>query len=123
MTESRPAGQADLARPYLGLTALEGPAEDAGKTPEIALRKLRQEYVAVLKVDGTPATGPADHLLRHEVHNGPPVARRPLRGPPAGRQGAAPGRVAVSVVRDRHVWKVTRHVGGCGGFRARGADL
>ena len=87
MTESRPVGQADWARLYLLRTALEGSAEDAGRTPEIALCELRQECVAVPELPGTPAAIAADQLLRHELDSGPQVARRPLRGPPAGWQG------------------------------------
>jgi hypothetical protein len=85
MTESRSVGQADWARLYLLLTALEEPVEDAGRTPEIALRELRQEHPAVLEVDGAPAAIPADQLLRQELHNGRRLldalyAGRPLDG-------------------------------------------
>ena len=85
MTELRSVGQADLVRPYTLLTALEGPVEDAARTPEIALRELRREYAAALEVGGTPAAIPADQLLRHKVHNSPWLldarcAGRPLDG-------------------------------------------
>ena len=85
MTESRSVGQADLVRLHTLLTALEGPVEDAPRTPEIALRELRREYAAVLEVGGITAAVPADQLLCHKVHNSPWLldarcAGRPLDG-------------------------------------------
>jgi hypothetical protein len=85
MTDSRSVAQADWARLHLLRTALEGSVEDAGRTPEIALRELRQECVAVPELHGTPAAIAADQLLRHELDNGPRLldaryAGRPLDG-------------------------------------------
>ena len=94
-----------------------------GRTWEIVLRGLRQEHAAVPEEDGTPAAIPADQLLRHELHNGPWLLDARYAGRPLNGRALRPGHAAVSVIQHRHVWKGTRHVGGCGGFRAGGAGL
>ena len=94
-----------------------------GRTSEITLRGSRQEHAAVPEVDGTPAAIPADQLLRHALHNGPWLLDALYAGRPLNGRALRPGHAAVSVIQHRHVWKGTRHVGGCGGFRARGAGL
>jgi len=74
-------GEADWARLYLLLTALEGAVEDGGWMPRTALADLYIEHAAVLGWDGSAPDLPEGQLLRRELRYG----RRLLDALCAGR--------------------------------------
>jgi hypothetical protein len=74
-------GEADWARLYLLLTALEGAVEDAAWMPRTALADLCLEHAAVLGWDGSAPDLTEGQLLRRELRYG----RRLLDGLYAGR--------------------------------------
>jgi hypothetical protein len=74
-------GQADWARLYLLLTALEGAVEDSGWMPRTALADLCLQHATALGWDGSVPDLPEDQLLRRELRYG----RRLLDALYAGR--------------------------------------
>jgi hypothetical protein len=75
-------GQADWARLYLLLTALEGALEDAGWMPRTALTDLYLEHASALGWGGSVPDLPEEELVRRELR----YARRLLDALYAGRQ-------------------------------------
>lgn len=73
--------QADWARLYLLLTALERAVEDAGSTAKAALADLHREYARTLDADERHPAVAEDQLLRRELS----YARRLLDALYAGR--------------------------------------
>ena len=85
MIDPHSVGQADWARLYLLLTALEDAVEDSGWTPRTALADLYLEHATVLGRDGSMPFSPDDQLLRRELRYG----RRLLDALYAGRTADA----------------------------------
>lgn len=81
MIDPHTAGQADWARLYLLLTAVEEAVEDAGSVPTTALPELHREYASVLDPGRSGPAVPEDQLLRQELRYG----RRLLDALYAGR--------------------------------------
>lgn len=81
MIDPHSLGQADWARLYLLLTALEEAVEDAGWMPRTALGDLYREHAIALGWDGSAPDLPEDQLVRRELRYG----RRLLDALYAGR--------------------------------------
>lgn len=82
MIDPHSVGQADWARLYLLLTALEEAVEDAGWMPTTALADLYREHASALGWDGSAPDLPEDQLVRRELRYG----RRLLDALYAGRE-------------------------------------
>lgn len=81
MIDPHSVGQADWARLYLLLTAVEAALEDAGWAPNTTLRNMHLEHATVLRSDGSVGQIAEDQMLRQELRYG----RRLLDALYAGR--------------------------------------
>lgn len=81
MIDPHSVDQADWARLYLLLTAVEGAVDDIGWKPQTALAELHREYATVLSSDASGLALSEDQLVRQELSYG----RRLLDALYAGR--------------------------------------